>query len=180
METKETDFIFTERSSKNQKFDKRLIAHIVDLAEQGVPRRDLISQYGMSSWTLGDWLSKHGSNLKKRKSYTTAEKRSVVRAIEAGMSIKDALITYNISYSSVIRNWISLFKDEKPELSIPKLMEMPEESSNQSENIDVKALQKALEEANLKIKALDTMIDIAEEQLKIDIRKKSGARQSSK
>ena len=42
------------------------------------------------------------------------------------------------------------------------------------------ALQKALEEAELKIKALNTLIDVAEEQLKIDIRKKSGAKQSSK
>jgi transposase len=41
-------------------------------------------------------------------------------------------------------------------------------------------LQKALEEAELKIKALNTLIDVAEEQLKIDIRKKSGAKQSSK
>ena len=40
------------------------------------------------------------------------------------------------------------------------------------------ALQKALQEAELKIKALNTLIDVAEEQLKIDIRKKSGARQS--
>ncbi|MBW4361624.1 hypothetical protein [Flavobacterium taihuense] len=42
------------------------------------------------------------------------------------------------------------------------------------------ALQKALEEAELKIKALNTLIDVAEEQLKIDIKKKSGAKQSSK
>ena len=42
------------------------------------------------------------------------------------------------------------------------------------------ALQKALEESELKIKALNTLIDVAEEQLKIDIRKKSGAKQSSK
>ena len=42
------------------------------------------------------------------------------------------------------------------------------------------ALQKALEEAELKIKALNTLIDVAEEQLKIDIRKKSGTKQSSK
>jgi hypothetical protein len=40
------------------------------------------------------------------------------------------------------------------------------------------ALQKALREAELKIKALNTLIDVAEEQLKIDIRKKSGAKQS--
>ena len=57
---------------------------------------------------------------------------------------------------------------------------MSKKPSDQLENDDVKALQKALEMANLKIKALDTMIDIAEEQLKIDIRKKSGAKQSSK
>ena len=37
--------------------------------------------------------------------------------------------------------------------------------------------KKALEEAELKIRALNTMIDMAEEQLKIEIRKKSGAKQ---
>jgi hypothetical protein len=46
--------------------------------------------------------------------------------------------------------------------------------------VQTQALQKALEEAELKIKALNTLIDVAEEQLKIDIRKKSGAKQSSK
>jgi hypothetical protein len=45
---------------------------------------------------------------------------------------------------------------------------------------EVRALQKALAESELKIAALNTLIDIAEEQLKIDIRKKSGAKQSSK
>ena len=39
-------------------------------------------------------------------------------------------------------------------------------------------MEKALKEAELKIKALNTLIDVAEEQLKIDIRKKSGAKQS--
>ena len=44
--------------------------------------------------------------------------------------------------------------------------------------LEKEALQKALQEAELKIKALNTLIDVAEEQLKIDIRKKSGAKQS--
>lgn len=39
------------------------------------------------------------------------------------------------------------------------------------------ALQNALQQAELKIKALNTLIDVAEEQLKIAIRKKSGAKQ---
>ena len=46
-------------------------------------------------------------------------------------------------------------------------------------NADVKALQKALEDAQLKILALNTLIDVAEEQLQINIRKKPGAKQSN-
>ncbi len=40
------------------------------------------------------------------------------------------------------------------------------------------ALQEQLAYANLKIAALNTLIDVAEEQLKINIRKKPGAKQS--
>lgn len=41
----------------------------------------------------------------------------------------------------------------------------------------VKELEKALEHEKLRSLALDTMIDIAEEKLKISIRKKSGTKQ---
>ena len=59
-------------------------------------------------------------------------------------------------------------------------MSKNQQTPETSESLELQALKKALAEANLKIRALDTMIDIAEDQLKIDIRKKSGARQSSK
>ena len=42
---------------------------------------------------------------------------------------------------------------------------------------DIKQLQAELHKARLHNKLLNAMIDIAEEQLKIDIRKKSGTRQ---
>ena len=41
----------------------------------------------------------------------------------------------------------------------------------------VKELEKQLENAQMKKVALETMIDVAEEQLKIKIRKKSGPKQ---
>ncbi|MCB9314709.1 MAG: transposase [Lewinellaceae bacterium] len=41
-------------------------------------------------------------------------------------------------------------------------------------------LQKRIKDLELKVEALETMIDIAEEQLHIDIRKKSGSQQSKK
>jgi len=40
------------------------------------------------------------------------------------------------------------------------------------------ALKKALEDSQVKISALNTLIDVAEDQFKIKIRKKAGARQS--
>ncbi|QNK61375.1 helix-turn-helix domain-containing protein [Pedobacter sp. PAMC26386] len=180
METKETEFIYSDRIGKQQRFDKRLIAYVVQLAEQGVPRRDLIQEYGMASCTLKDWIDRYGSSIVKHKSYTLAEKRSVFRAVEAGMSVRQAQIAFDISYPSVIRGWIKKFREENVEISDIKSLEVVKKTTNQSDNTELKALQEALAEANLKIKALDTMIDIAEEQLKIDIRKKSGARQSSK
>lgn len=52
-----------------------------------------------------------------------------------------------------------------------------DESSSDLEQENAE-LKKALELAMLKVAGLETMIDIAEDQLNIDIRKKSGAKQS--
>ena len=178
METKEEHFNFRKRSGNREPFDKRLIDHVVMLAEQGVPRKTLMEEYGMHPCTLKAWIQRHGSTSKSRKSYTNSEKRSVVRAVESGMSVKQAQIAFNISYPSVIRKWLADFGQENVEISPTTPLEMAKKKTNQSDNPELKALQKALDEANLKIKVLDTMIDIAEEQLKIDIRKKSGAKRS--
>ena len=180
METKETEFIYVDRTSNQQSFDRRLIEHIVCLAEQGVPRRDLVAQYGMSKGTLLRWLDRYGSNTKKRKDYSLSEKRSVVRAVESGMSIRQAQIAFGIASDRSIRDWIKGFKEENAELSSPNPLQVAKEITDRSEKTELDALQRALEEEILKNRAMNTMIDIAEQQLKIDIRKKSGAKQSSK
>lgn len=180
METKETEFIFTARTSNRQFFDKRLIRHIVDLVEQGVPRRDLIEQYGMSRGTLINWIANGGPGGKRHKVYSMAEKRSVVRAVELGMSVKHAQIAFHISSAGLIRRWIKNFKEENAELSSSNPLQVAKKITDRSEKTELEALQRALEEEILKNRALNTMIDIAEQQLKIDIRKKSGAKQSSK
>lgn len=53
--------------------------------------------------------------------------------------------------------------------------ENPKEKDLQKENEE---LRKALEFATLKVAGLETMIEVAEEELKVNIRKKSGAKQS--
>jgi transposase len=180
METKKNESEYSERTLKNQQFDPRLIEHIVQLAEQGTPRRELVKTYGMHSHTLGKWIISRSSVLQKRRSYSAAEKRSVVRAIRGGMTVKEAVIAFNIPTSSMVHRWVKGFSEENMEISIPNPIEMPKKPSLESTNTENEALKKALNEANMKIMALNTLIDVAEEQLNIEIRKKPGAKQSSK
>jgi len=179
MEKTET---FVKRQNKNQPFDKRLIKKIVKLVEDGLPRREAIATYGMTKGTLIEWMRVYGSDgyqASKRRMYKQSEKRTVLRAIESGMTAKEAQIAYRISNTNIVWRWMREAKLENTHLSTSKPAPMPKQSEKKSDD-ELHALQQALAEAQMKIKALDTMIDIAEEQLKINIRKKSGARQSQK
>jgi transposase len=69
---------------------------------------------------------------------------------------------------------------ENVELAAYDPIEMKDKPVGQPAQADPEkeALKKALEDAQLKISALNTLIDVAEDQFKIKIRKKAGARQS--
>jgi transposase len=111
-------------------------------------------------------------------------KRSVVRAVQSGrLSVKEAQQAYGIKTEKTIKAWTEQLNQENDELAIvnDSLMKnkKPSKGSSTDNNQDIKALQRALEEAQLKVAALNTLIDVAEVQLKINIRKKPGAKQSN-
>lgn len=173
---------YVSRENIQSRYDKRLILKIVKEVENGLPRKEAIRIYGLGKNTLGNWMRDYGSseyheNIKRR-SYTKLEKRTIITAIEQGrLSIKEAKIAYNIKTEKIIRGWLLQYKSEKVEICIENTSPMAREKSS-LKDLEKEALQKALQEAELKIKALNTLIDVAEDQLKIDIRKKSGAKQS--
>lgn len=173
---------YVSRENIQSRYDKRLILKIVKEVENGLPRKEAIRIYGLGKNTLGSWMRDYGSseyheNIKRR-SYTKLEKRTIITAIEQGrLSIKEAKIAYNIKTEKIIRGWLLQYKSEKVEICIENTSPMAREKSS-LKDLEKEALQKALQEAELKIKALNTLIDVAEDQLKIDIRKKSGAKQS--
>lgn len=183
MEHNEQGF-YLEREHKQSHYDKRLILKIVSEVEAGLPRKEANRIYNLGKSTLHGWMRTYGSpdyqeNI-KRKHFSNLQKRTIVAAIEQGrMSIKEARAAYGIKNEKSIRSWLLQYKGEKVELCTVTEPEMAKKSQPISA-AEAEALQKALEEAQMKIKALNTLIDVAEEQLKIDIRKKSGARQSSK
>jgi transposase len=159
-----------------------LIAEIVQQIESGVPRKVIQEQYGVSHESLATWIQRYSSSGYQppvRKVYTTSQKRSIVRAVEGGMSIKAAVIAFDISHRGLISHWRRIFKEENMDISIPKPTKMRKKTKDNS-TAEIEALRQALSDANLKIKALDTLIDVAQENLKIDIRKKPGAKQSPK
>ena len=176
------DQLFAKRTSKQSRYDKRLILKIVKEVEEGLPRKVANEIYGLGKSSLNGWMKQYGSehyhqNL-KRKRYTKLQKRTIVTAIEQGrISIKEAQIAYNLKAEKTIRAWLLSYKEEKVDLCVETQPQMAKKKFTLKPP-GTETLQKALQEAELKIKALNTMIDVAEENLKIDIRKKSGAKQS--
>lgn len=183
METELKGKVPSEKIRKQMRFyDKRLIADIVKAIEEGTPRKEILTDYGMDETTLTRWMSSYGSlayQASKRKKYKPSDKRSVVRAVESGMSISEARISFNLSSNSLVHKWMKQAKQKNDDLSVVKSIVMNKTPKNKP-TPEVAHLQQALAEAQLKIKALNTLIDVAEEHLHIDIRKKPGAKQSSK
>lgn len=107
---------------------------------------------------------------------TSAQMKVIIREIESGfLSKSEAARKYNIHGSSTINYWIAKFRESsKPtKLDYKKL--------TQEELIKkVKKLERELEDEQLRSEGYSKMIDIAEEQLNIEIRKKSGAKRSKR
>lgn len=161
---------------------KQTILEIVRAVERGATRREVISRYGVAKSSLSSWMREYGSPsyLASIKPLSVTDCRSLVRNIEEGrMTLLEAKVAYKLASTDVVRRYLRQAEREKAELHrIATLMAKNEVRSEAISSEDVKALKKALEEAELKIKALNTLIDVAEDQFKIPIRKKPGAKQS--
>ncbi len=97
------------------------------------------------------------------------------------MTIFEARTAYRVNSTVTITKWLKESKRENAELVASNSVPMVNKEQNQQPDPDsqralAEALKK-LEEAELKVQALNTLIDVAEEQFKISIRKKAGARQ---
>jgi transposase len=91
------------------------------------------------------------------------------------MTLQEAKLAYNMkSYSAILQ----LLRQNEENCDLGDDMKPKTNAANHPEDAEKKALQKALEDAQLKIKALNTLIDVAEDQFKIPIRKKPGAKRS--
>ena len=87
---------------------------------------------------------------------------------------KDEAVLIHKMARKTLASWLRKAKKEDNDLACSNQDIMPSKTIS---HFDSSNIVSQLAEARLKIKALETMIDIAEEQFKIPIRKKSGAKQ---
>jgi len=108
-----------------------------------------------------------------------AFRRWLIREIVSGrMTQKQAISRFDFGVKNdykLLHDWIKRYSPSIP-VTLPVMTEK-ERQKLESLQKQLKALEKDLEHAQMKNIALETMIDVAEEQLKIKIRKKSGPKQ---
>lgn len=128
---------------------------------------------------------------KKRGRISKAFKREVaIEYVQGGVTLKELALKYNLPNLATVTNWVRCYLT--PQEIENKCLTLQSESSKEEPMakqeptlkdpmIDalekrIQDLEKLLKHSQLKNRALETMIDIAEEQ-GIQIRKKSGAKQ---
>lgn len=93
-----------------------------------------------------------------------------------GVTLRELDAKYGVNFRTIHR-WVKgLPKGDLPTDAVIKRMRQGATLGPEKMPSDVKQLQRELHEARLYNKLLDAMIDIAEEQMGIPIRKKSGAK----
>jgi len=119
----------------------------------------------------------------KFKQYNETFKLQVIKEVLSGtISKEQARRKYQIKGKSAILNWIRKFGWSDSKLLPIHFTSMSAKKDLSPEELQkrVKELECALEDAQLRAEGYSRMIDIAERELKIKIRKKSNTKQSGK
>jgi transposase-like protein len=153
------------------KDDRKKIVALIDQSE--LTRQQAMQQYGIvDPETLRSWILRYSTDPENvlGKIFTKAEKRQAAyRVITGEVSTSQLAVELSVDPSS-LRRWV---RDVRAEIGLSKSSKgIAPPSSN-----EITSHYQTMDDLRLKIAALETMIDIAEKELNIDIRKKSGTKQ---
>jgi hypothetical protein len=110
--------------------------------------------------------------------YEISFRRWLISQIDSEkMTVQEARDRFNLGadFVRIIKNWQEKYSDQL-HVSL-QAMNARDRSDNSKLEKRIKDLEKQLEQAKMKNVALNTMIDIAEHDYKLEIRKKSGPKQ---
>lgn len=121
--------------------------------------------------------------MSKQKRMSNEFKLAVIdEVLHGGLSKEDARRKYSIKGKSAILKWMRKFGLAEQQAIAPPTVTMEPEKDKENAVLKarIKELERALEDAQLKATLYSKMIDIAERDLNIPIRKKPSTKQSGK
>lgn len=124
-------------------------------------------------------MQDHIQDLLQRFQYSEQLRETAVfRILFGGEEPSQVMADLDIHNSYTLRNWVSLYQRKIQ----TGLITLPAMTTTQKQEVQAlkqrnAELEQAMQQANLLILALNTMIEVAEKELKIPIRKKSGTKQ---
>ncbi len=112
------------------------------------------------------------------RTYTKSFKLKVIKEVLSGENKETVRLRHGIKGKSAILNWMrKLGLSEAAPVPLQSLYMEEKDSHTPAElHKKIKELERALEDEQLRAEAYRRMIEIAEQQLGIDIRKKSGTK----
>jgi len=135
-------------------------------------------RHGLGITTLQRWVKLYASStyqprqqLRRR---SVSERAAIAREIVSGsLSIEEAQLKYTISHRFTLTKWVLEYKRDQN-----KLLELLPAATvlAETESLPDSESSTDLKLAELKIRALEVMLDIASKEFKVDIRKKFGAK----
>lgn len=115
----------------------------------------------------------------RKNKYPLWLRRQVVREVMSeNLSNREAQSRFNLSSPAIVSAWYKKYSSDIQVLNQEEdTMKKPGKEVLSAEQKKIRELEKALQQANLKITGLEMMIDIAQQELNIEIRKKPGSKQ---
>jgi len=128
--------------------------------------------------TVTPWMRQYSSlsyQQNRSKRTTLSEREGIVREIVSGhISIEEVQLKYDLNQRDTIVRWVKAYKRRQESL----ITSLPEQDPTTADNPKSETVSsEELKLSQLKVRALEIMLDIASKEFKVDIRKKFGAKQ---
>ncbi len=106
------------------------------------------------------------------------KEKLVLMVVYQNISPKVLAKKYGLPNAYILTNWVGIYKRtlEKGAVTLPP-MQPNKRKDTPALKQRIKQLEKSLEKANVMIYGLNAMIDYAEKELKVPVRKKHGTKQ---
>lgn len=163
-----------------QRFDEAFCRQVVAEVEAGRRQRQVAQHYGLTPGRVNQWMKRFGSQhyaQARRRVISESARRQAVRAVlEERSSRQEVALQFGLRHTDTVQKWIRRYESEvASQAELEHNLRMDQTPSNiPPTDEQLTQLGHQLAKAQWQLRALETLIETAQTELGVDIRKKSG------